>query len=253
MGADFGVVFTANATKRCSCSIIPEKNFSAFTTILLAFVFFFLPYKVHVAVWSSLTTGNVLFENSQFHLGLAAMAAMLFGLAGLCADPFFEWLSVGRAEYWRRYGPPKPGLNYPWNIGNIQMTMFIFAPLLTMLVIFYLFDGYEITDREIIFRQGPFSSFHRDNWGQVRSINAHCFRDRYGFVERFSIVTNSNEIGLGTVVFGTYSDEITPEARSIEHLMSVNNMYHVNTYISRGCNSPDIAEISRLADANLGR
>jgi hypothetical protein len=66
-----------------------RKTISIFMAILLGFVFFFLPYKVHVAVWSSLTTGNVLFEKSQFHLGVAAMAAMLFGSAGLCADPLF--------------------------------------------------------------------------------------------------------------------------------------------------------------------
>ena len=229
-----------------------RKTISIFMAILLGFVFFFVPYKAHVAVWSSLATGDVLFEKNPFHLGLAVMAAMFFGSAGLCADPFFEWLSVGRAEYWRRYGPPQPGFNYPWEIGNVQMMMIIFAPLLTIWISFYLFDGYEITDQEIIFRQGPFSSFHRDNWGQVRSIDAHCFHDRYGFVERFSIVMNSNEIDLGNVVFHRYSGRITPEAHSIEHLMSVNKMYHVNTYISRGCNSPDIAEISRLSYGNLG-
>ncbi len=223
---------------------------SVFMVILCGSVFFFLPYKIHESIWSRLAPDDLLFEKNGFPIATSAMAAIVFGAAGLCADPFLERLCAGRGEYLRKYGPPISGFNYPWEIQRVKYFFSIIAPIMTFSLVWYMFDGYEISDRIIKVRQGPFDSFRQIHWDQVNSIDVFCFKSRHsGFLERFSINTAFNDIDLGHIVFDEYGNSVTSEARGIERIMTVNHIYNINAEISPGCHSPDITEILSLTNA----
>jgi len=228
----------------------------AFAMVALAFtfgaIFAYLPYKLHSIIWSRAGAGNALLQGSGFLImetvALGVMAAGAFGAAGLCAIPLFERLSVGRAEYSRRYGPPKGGYNYPWRINQVNTFLFCVGPLVLIMTLWYLCDGYRISAESIVFRRGPFDSIHRSHWNQVTAIDADCLYDRNGFIEDFTLVTGKYRLSLGETEFEQYGDSVTVTAMKIAELVSRNNIRRINVYEVRGCHSPDISAIVKAAE-----
>ncbi len=220
---------------------------SVILAVVCGGVFAWLPYIVHIAIWSRLAPTEIIFEKDAYPTGISFLAAMSFGAAGLCADPLLELLSVGRVEYSRRYGPPKGDLNYPWKTKQVSVLLFWIAPVVLILIIYYMFSGYEVSNTDIVFRNGPLSSYQRAHWSDVNSIDAACFLNRNGFKEEFSIVINNDRINLQNIVFYQDGNIVTSKALKIAHLVSYYHITQINTAISDGCNSPDIQAVLRAS------
>lgn len=220
---------------------------SVILAVVCGGVFAWLPYIAHIAIWSRLAPTGIIFEKDAFPTAIAFLAAASFGAVGACADPLSELLLIGSSEYSCKYGPPESNFNYPWNIIQLNVLLFWIAPIVLILIIYYMFSGYEVSKTDIVFRNGPLSSYKRSHWSDVNSIDAACFMSRNGFVEQFSIVIKNDRINLGDIVFYDDGNIVTPKALKIARLVSYYHIRQINTAISDGCNSPDIKAVLRAS------
>ncbi len=229
--------------------IFPSQRTVVAVVVALVFaaVFAFLPYEMHRIIWSNIAPPDTLIRGTGFPsmavTSVGVTAAVSFGAAGLCAAAFLERMRLGLAEYSRRYGAPRGGLYYPWKIDRINFFIFWIGPVSALLMVWYMFDGYEISDRSIYSRAGPLDTCHQYSWLEVRGLDLYCYRVRSGLLESIDISVGSKKIDLGETVFDEYGDTVTSKAKMLAGIVSKYGIRQINVYQDRECHSPDINAI----------
>ena len=227
-------------------------NLSICLAIASGLGFVYCIFKLHDIIWQHYAPPDTIIRGDGFLRPLTVImgvtAAFSVGAAGLCALPLFDRLRLGYTEYSRTYGPPGPNLNYPWRIDRVTTLLFWIGPLMVLLALWYMFEGYAISPELIVYRQGPISTFSRIPWSKIKSIDISCFEDRRGFLEDFVIFTNRDKLDLGMMNFDIYGKDITPVGRNIANLVAQYHIRSVNGHIVQGCHSPDISAIFQAAN-----